>query len=227
MLIGISGKKQVGKNTLADILTEELNKEFLNFKQKSFAANVKKILAILIGVSVESMENEDVKNMKLPDIWETYGLVRENSKRVLFFPSTLEEITLQQKFFKGSSIVNNHMTIRQALQYIGTDLFRTHFNKDTWINSLFNNYNSHTSNWVITDIRFKNELECIKKHNGFSILISRDICNNKDTHSSEIGLDNNIDFNYTLVNNYETIEKLKIEVVEIIIPLIKTYFFKQ
>ena len=63
------------------------------------------------------------------------------------------------------------MTPRKMLQQVGTDLFRNQLHPNTWVNATFANY--HDNNWIITDVRFPNELEAIKKHNGITIRINR------------------------------------------------------
>ena len=86
MIIGISGKMQSGKNTVASIIQYLIYKDkvkngslsldaFLNntfigdsysgFIQKSFAAKLKQIVSILTGIPVEDLEKQEVKNRVL------------------------------------------------------------------------------------------------------------------------------------------------------------------
>lgn len=68
-----------------------------------------------------------------------------------------------------------NFTPRYAMQYLGTDIIRNHFNKDVWVSSieyrLFINNGEH--NTVISDARFLNELEMIRSHNGKIIWVRR------------------------------------------------------
>lgn len=66
-------------------------------------------------------------------------------------------------------------TPRFAMQYIGTDLFRNHFNKDIWILSLRNKLEkySYKDNIVISDIRFDNETNMIRELDGKILLITK------------------------------------------------------
>jgi hypothetical protein len=66
-----------------------------------------------------------------------------------------------------------HLTPRFVLQYFGTDLFRNHFHNDIWIASLENKLLSAKGNIVITDCRFKNELELFGKLGGHVVRIKR------------------------------------------------------
>lgn len=59
-------------------------------------------------------------------------------------------------------------TPREILQYVGTDLFRTHFRKDIWIKSLERRVSEHRDRFsiVVTDCRFENEMDAIKSWGG-------------------------------------------------------------
>ena len=111
------------------------------------------------------------------------------------------------------------MTPRKMLQLIGTDLFRNQLHPNTWVNATFANY--HDNNWIITDVRFPNELEAIKKHNGITIRINRGLVERTGKmiqgpeHISETALDD-AKFDYVIENN-GTIEELIKQVKKILI----------
>ena len=63
-------------------------------------------------------------------------------------------------------------TPRAALQLMGTEAGRNVFGADLWVHALFNRLDKNT-NYVITDARFPNELNAIKKHGGKNIWIQR------------------------------------------------------
>ena len=62
---------------------------------------------------------------------------------------------------------------RVAMQKIGTDMFREHIDKDVWIKSVVKEVTSSTDNYVITDCRFENEVEAIKKLGGTILYVER------------------------------------------------------
>ena len=76
-------------------------------------------------------------------------------------------------------------------------------------------------NWIITDMRFPNELEAVKKHNGITIRINRGLVERtgnmiqEPEHISETALDN-YEFTHVISNN-GTIEELIERVKEIIL----------
>jgi len=66
----------------------------------------------------------------------------------------------------------SNLTPRYILQHIGTDIFRNHFHQDIWVAAIERKI-SNLSGVVITDCRFPNEIELIKKLNGSLIHIHR------------------------------------------------------
>ena len=86
---------------------------------------------------------------------------------------------------------------RKVLQYIGTDLFRDQLSvvlpgvkDDIWIKVVENKIlQNPDKKYVITDVRFANELEFIKRHGGISIKVKRDTLKATDSHISESFID--------------------------------------
>jgi len=62
-------------------------------------------------------------------------------------------------------------TPREALQKLGTEAGRNVFHPDIWSSSLIKR--SLHKNIVITDVRFKNEVQTIRDHNGILIWVIR------------------------------------------------------
>lgn len=62
---------------------------------------------------------------------------------------------------------------RQALQWLGTESCRDIFHPDIWALSLVKRNISTSENVVVTDVRFKNEIETIRAQGGLIIQISR------------------------------------------------------
>lgn len=117
---------------------------------------------------------------------------------------------------------------RQMYQYLGTDIFRHDINKimsnigdNFWINNIKIQYQKAlqqdpNTKFVISDVRFQNEVDIIHQLGGIVIKIERylDINNTTDTHESE----KSIDFikNYDIIiENTGTIDELYIKVDEL------------
>lgn len=64
-------------------------------------------------------------------------------------------------------------TPRYALQHIGTNVFRHHFHPDIWVAACERQIEMATKNVVISDCRFFNELEVIKKLGGKTAVVWR------------------------------------------------------
>ena len=69
-----------------------------------------------------------------------------------------------------------HFTPRLALQLMGTEVMRDHFNTDIWLNSLeYRLLKQHKEDpcVVVSDARFRNELDLIKRMDGVLIWVQR------------------------------------------------------
>lgn len=64
-------------------------------------------------------------------------------------------------------------TPREALQLMGTEAGREVFHPNLWIASLTKRVESYTTNVVVTDVRFKNEIAAIQKIGGIIIRVVR------------------------------------------------------
>ena len=100
---------------------------------------------------------------------------------------------------------------RKLLQDIGTGL-RHIVHKDIWCDMLIKECDPN-ENYVITDVRFPNEVEAINKDGGFVIGIKRP-GHNGDGHESEHALDNTA-LPY-IVHNDGTMEDLKLKIDRLI-----------
>ena len=96
------------------------------------------------------------------------------------------------------------MTRRQLLQKLGTEACRNVFGDDIWIKRWNMVYDElyDSSDVVVTDVRFDNEAEMIRRTGGTIVHIVRDTVTQGvlDTHSSENGV-TVMDEDYILYNN--------------------------
>ena len=91
------------------------------------------------------------------------------------------------------------ITYRQMLQWIGTEAMRDNVHENVWVNSLFADYHL-ASKWLVTDMRFPNELKSIQDRGGLTIRVVRDSIISISTHPSETGLDE-YKFDHVILNN--------------------------
>lgn len=75
-----------------------------------------------------------------------------------------------------SNKLKKNITPRRMLQEIGTDIFRNHFHPEIWVQCVENRLRKvENKSVVISDCRFKNEIEMIKKMGGYIIQINRNV----------------------------------------------------
>lgn len=220
MIIGISGHKQSGKNTVALIWqllvfeaspryreivgTKYVNdieyvtacikgeedwkpySHYFRWKQKSFAYKLKQVVCTLTGCTMGQLEKEEFKSSDVPYTWTKSAL--------------------------GIG------TYRELLQKLGTEVFRRTVHESIWVDLLMNEYdnaimNQKPEDWLVTDVRFRDEADSINNRLGTLIRVNRD-SGNTEVHQSERDLDNYPWFQYELDNN-GSLENLIIQVRDV------------
>lgn len=279
-IISLSGKKQSGKSTVGKIIniilnSPQLNNEgVLNFLKKDnisskdwhikmFAEKLKQIACILLGCTMEQLEDEKFKNSYLDESWDKWSITSQFD--TTYYLTKQEALESHGGYYEPVLV---RMTPRLLLQLLGTECGREIIHPQIWVNSLFADYKLVTKrgegiplgpttytvpalstyprehwnktisckyfeweeypNWIITDMRFPNELEAIKVRGGITIRVNRNIINTElidgsfiqgkiirvDEHASETALDKT-EFDYT-INNDGTLEDLINKVREIL-----------
>lgn len=201
-IIGISGKKQSGKDTVGKII-QYLTRDYVyidysfeqyfnldttkTFQIKKFADKLKDIVCLLINCTREQLEDETFKNTELGPEW--WVVENDFGKKMPYIGN--------ENYVKPNSVSRwvVKLTPRLLLQLLGTECGRDIIHPNIWVNSLMSEYKPHKmseynpSNWIITDVRFPNEAESIKEKNGLLIRIESPRCNYDDKHPSETALD--------------------------------------
>lgn len=202
MLIGISGKIGSGKDTFADLLAIAIinvkapNGDRNDFRIQvealrslrsknqldpsdckivKFADALKDIVCRLTGCTRAQLEDQDFKNSFMPDEW-----------RYTIDDNKAAAHTLA----KGTTA----RTYREFLQELGTDVLRSWI-PNIHVNATFAAWKpipgkvdkitgwggnrgdvkveEKYPNWIITDMRFPNELVAVQEHGGITIRINR------------------------------------------------------
>ena len=219
-----------------------------NWEIKKFADKLKDIVCLLIGCTRQQLEDREFKEKELGEEWWYWSNTALNicPKEYGTFPNKMYGTKKEADKARDLYTLDRHNlshivkpTPRILLQQIGTDLFRNQLHPNTWVNATFADYKSIGDtllegevrrvreedliypNWIITDVRFPNELEAIKKHNGITIRINRGLVERtgkmiqEPEHISETALDN-AEFDYVIENDC-TIDDLIEKVREILI----------
>ena len=164
MIIGISGKKRSGKDTIYRLIKEL---QGIHPLRAAFGDQIKEEVADVTGVEVDHIE--------------------EHKER-----------------------------FRPMLQWWGAD-FRRHYNGESyWLDKMLAKMQTVAGRevLVITDVRYPNEAELVKKAGGIMIRVDRRT-GLEDPHSSENLLDDFEGFDYRLTNN-STLFDLKEKVYRIV-----------
>lgn len=147
----------------------------LGYKNIKFATELKKLVANLLDVSVETLENREFKNTPIKSL-ELKKIVFGNPIKEQYSVNISSKIGNPEYHRKsGFKVVSEEIievTPRWLMINIGTEAFRNIISKDWWVMQTFKTY-TEDSKWIISDVRFPNEADTIKYYNGINIAIKR------------------------------------------------------
>lgn len=212
-VLGFSGKKQSGKDTLLTNISPMLKG---SVKKYSFADGLKNFLVDVMGLRPEQVWGTDEqKNTKTSYLWENLPeFIRwENGGRWVEYCGVIEQ---QLPLFENALASTNnfsperiywglklgrtditnpiklrsgHMTARELMQVFGTDICRRMFTQYIWVQATFRAINRDKPDFaIIPDLRFPSELQGVKEDGGTVVRLTRNV-NNGDEHPSETALD--------------------------------------
>jgi hypothetical protein len=127
-----------------DTLSDVLVNEH-NFTKLSFADTVKDVVSCVFGWDRELVEGSTKESRDFREVVDLW-------------------------WSKELGIPN--LTPRMALQLVGTELFRDHFDNDIWVKNTMRRASLH-QNVVIADVRFRNEAEAIAAVGGKLVRVIR------------------------------------------------------
>lgn len=208
--VAICGKANTGKNTLANLLQQEIYERdnvvyaakhsesdtpFLySWKAIAFADPIKEIVMIMFPNA---------------------------NKECLYGPSHLRAEPIPGAFKSGKPL-----TYRQALIDIGTEIGRA-YNDKIWLEAFDHRYEqlvlkNKFNLVVVTDVRFRNEFDHLKKEGFFQIRLYRETGMPPIEHASETNQSSIRDeeFDYVLFNN-KSLNDLQEEIKNKIIPILR------
>lgn len=210
VVLGLSGKKQSGKDTLLQNIAPLLKG---TVKQYNFADGLKNFLVDVMGLRHEQVWGTDEqKNTKTNYIWEhlPFFIRWENGGRwvdyggkdlVQQLPSFEKAIghndfavetlywNLKSSNINPINLKSGPMTARELMQVIGTDVCRRMFSQHIWVHATFRAIAKDNVDFaIIPDLRFPSELVGVEQHGGLVVRLTR--CTpHEDHHPSETALD--------------------------------------
>lgn len=175
--IAISGKANTGKDTLSKLLIKELGIEE-NYYKIAFADPMKKII-------METFPSSNEENLWGP-----------SEKRSEYIENAEKNI-----FNSDGNLEKKYLTYREALLDLGK--LGRYYDQDLWVLATIFEAERQEKNIIISDLRFKNELNHVKDKNFITIRLIR---TNNDYQVDDIS-DKDLDdvpdseFNYTIIND--------------------------
>ncbi len=198
-IIGISGRKQAGKNTVANIINGDVIKR----------------LEMVEDFAIDNSGQLNIKtvNQQGESGWGVFDVLRKDAEfldyaekslfpyvKVYHFADYLKKICVElfdltpQQVYGTDDDKNTEtpydMTAREFLQYFGTDVMRKI--KDTiWVDRAIKTIKEEESAVaIIPDVRFPNEVDAIHKAGGVCLRLTRDPYESE--HTCECALDHDV-----------------------------------
>jgi len=213
-IIGISGRKQAGKNTAANYINGQVlkNKGMI----QDFYINDSGELVIKTndssgnsgyGVFDATRKDESFVNYAEKELWPYI--------KIYHFADPLKKMAIELFDLNPKNIYGNNegknqptkfywkdmpdisdeypddkpMTHREFLEHFGTKIIR-HIYNDAWSNYTLNKVQQEQSEIaIIPDVRFSNEIDAIKSAGGIVIRLQRDIFNSDSKSESALDKD--------------------------------------
>lgn len=144
-LIGLRGKKGVGKNFVADQIEAYLVSKGKTVDKGAFAKALKDICTDVLGLEQIQCHGSDAdKNTPTSYLWEN----------------------MPERIRRRYPEKNGVMTGREVMQVFGTDVMRD-FDRQIWIEATRRHWEkSKADYYLVTDVRFQNETESIRAWGG-------------------------------------------------------------
>ena len=179
MIIGVSGRARVGKDVLAEFIKEEFERKYnRRFYDAAFAFELKNMCKFQFGLDDDQLWG-DKKEVEDKRFWKGYT---ENTIKIYWTP-------------------------REIMQEMGA--FYRKIDRDFWVKGLRKFLSAEAlkgrKDFIVIDVRYRNEVEFIKSRKGILIRVERDL-EEKDqihgsAHESETNLDEYKDFDMYVDNN--------------------------
>lgn len=125
------------------------------------------------------------------------------------------------KLAKHTYLPDHGITVRQALQQLGTEVMKSHFGEDFWIRTFQASINEmkHVKCVLVTDVRFEAEYNWLRNRGALMIRMEGDPLglrakyyeSGEQEHISETALDHYDEskWDYVVINNVPELDALK------------------
>lgn len=252
MIVGVSGKLGSGKNAAHESMMLLGGTKWENVKQKAFAHKIKEIVATLTNTTVDVQYSEEGKLQsifKLANFAYEHRAVRD--LKILKVVALMTDTTMAEqqgsnihskiskihnksfaelqddildyylKYLSGGLLPDKYATCGGLQQHLGM-IHREKYGGCIWVNTLFWNFDPSRDNWVITDLRFPEEVDVILKNGGFLIRMEGDpkgvrARSTRDpNHPSETALDSYKGWHAVIDNAKDDLENLHTQIANFV-----------
>lgn len=218
---------------------EAISKPYIDYlsgwHKVMWAEKMKQCVCLILGCTMEQLEDEGFKAKELGEEWKRYLVVEQIYGTTVGIYSTWlgaqeyivgrESSTSIFEEFRPKDIYvvrEQILTPRLILQLLATECGREIIHPNIWINTTIKEYKPLNSsetwgiegispkypNWIMPDCRFPdNEFVTIRQRGGLIIKVVNPRIINIDTHSSETSYQNYQHYDW-VINNDTTIEDL-------------------
>lgn len=189
-IVGLHGKKSVGKDFIGQIMCLCLKELGFSVRKIAFADKIKEFCIEVLGLP---------RN-------QAYGSDKDKNTPTRYQWSKMPSF-VQHKYPNKLGV----MTVRDVLQVFGSEFIRDCWGTSVWTEAVFRKIeNCQEKCYVLTDVRFEEELKAIKQAGGFNVFVDGpqrgEEITKKDTHQSEKGLDKFL-FDFTINNDWSVTEQ--------------------
>lgn len=250
MIIGICGKRQSGKDTIANMIAyihtvgvtkanyqewianRVSNKDRAKRKSVHFADALKDCVFAIYNIPREYLDDEYYKdnsffcidNCKFYDCKDV--IHHQEVYKIIDYDSLVnspEYFSYQLENTKKLHVIK----VRTILQFFGIDICRKYLGDDVWIRATMNKVDDINHLYgicIIPDVRFINEAKTIQQHPlyGGVIMVIREKNNRNDSNSIHISESIDIDCEYIITNN-TTLFNLFYKVLDVYQNIIARY----
>ena len=196
MIIGLAGKAGAGKDTAAEFLVSTYG-----FRQLALADNLKTLCKFVFQISHAQCYDQKLKEKKFAN---PILLSPKHIEGIVDFATRINGFEIDTVDVHRMYLYVGQLTVfktpRELLQFVGTELLRDIVDIDYHLKVAKNKIDEGTENtmYVITDARFDNERQMIKKWGGITALVDR------KTVDREVGLSNHASENsLSAKDNYD------------------------
>lgn len=205
-IIGLAGEKESGKNTVASFFVQSER-----FTEIAFAEPLKNMLMKITRLESKYFHDQDFKEKELPyyvtidhDFLDKLYNIVENDWGI--------NVDFEQREKIDCFAETTCKTPRELMQTVGTDILRRYIRDDIWIVLLFAKIKEISGDVVVTDVRFENERDALRKAGAKLMRIKRPSLK-KDNHISELDLGKDEEYNAVINNDNISLGQLRSEVL--------------